>query len=62
VRYFRPPQVTEAWHTTRRGGDRPFEPKEILVLFRQATVRRKHIHKADTDNVSIKPGQGNSGA
>jgi hypothetical protein len=26
------------------------------VLFRQATVRRKHIHKADTDNVSIKTG------
>jgi hypothetical protein len=36
--------------------------QETLVLFRRATVGKKHVHKADADNVSIKPGHGNSRA
>jgi hypothetical protein len=35
---------------------------EILQMWRQATTGAKHVHHADTDNVSIKPGHGNSRA
>ena len=34
----------------------------MLALFRQVTVGKKHVHKADGDNVTIRDGRGNSRA
>jgi hypothetical protein len=38
------------------------EDAEALAMWRKAMTGKKHVHKADADNISIKPSHGNSRA